>query len=164
MEPSKTNPTRWEWHHNNFTPSLHLVPFCQLCFVFVSCVHRRVVEGSGMGSAGCGVHVDVHGYVVGGCNVVAILRMAGMVCLELLVLQARPFLRSADHFQYAAHRGKKFDVWIYNFTSKHLWRFSSTCRYWKRSALWNGKGLACETSLECRNCGVHELGLYGMLE
>ena len=30
-------------------------------FVFVSCVHRRVVEGSGMGSAGCGVHVDVHG-------------------------------------------------------------------------------------------------------
>ena len=31
MEPSKTNQTRWEWHHNNFTPSLHLVPFCQLC-------------------------------------------------------------------------------------------------------------------------------------
>ena len=29
--------------------------------------------------------------------------------------------------------------------------------------LWNGKGLACEASLECRNCGVHELGLYGML-
>ena len=51
MEPSKTNQT----------PSLHLVPFCQLCFVFVSCVHRRVVEGSGMGSAGCGVRVDVHG-------------------------------------------------------------------------------------------------------
>ena len=35
MEPSKTNQTRWEQHHNNFTPSLHLVPFCQLCFVFV---------------------------------------------------------------------------------------------------------------------------------
>ena len=32
-----------------------------ICFVFVSCVHRRVVEGSGVGSAGCGVHVDVHG-------------------------------------------------------------------------------------------------------
>ena len=29
--------------------------------MFVSCVDRRVVEGSGMGSAGCGVHVDVHG-------------------------------------------------------------------------------------------------------
>ena len=35
MEPSKINQTRWEWHHNNFTPSLHLVPFCQLRFVFV---------------------------------------------------------------------------------------------------------------------------------
>ena len=32
---------------------LHLVPFCQLCFVFVSCVHRRVEEGSGEGIAVC---------------------------------------------------------------------------------------------------------------
>ena len=24
MEPSKTNQTRWEWHHNTFKPSLHL--------------------------------------------------------------------------------------------------------------------------------------------
>ena len=30
MEPSKTSQTRWEWHHNTFTPSLHLVPFCEL--------------------------------------------------------------------------------------------------------------------------------------
>ena len=60
MEPSKTKQTRWQCHHNNFKPSLHLVPFCQLCFVFVSCVHSRVVEGIGVGSAGCGVHVDVH--------------------------------------------------------------------------------------------------------
>ena len=30
----------------------------KLCF---SCVHRRVVEGSGVGSAWCVVHVDVHG-------------------------------------------------------------------------------------------------------
>ena len=36
------------------------MPFCQLLFMFVSCVHRKVVEGSGVGSAGCGVHVDVH--------------------------------------------------------------------------------------------------------
>ena len=28
MEPSKS---RRESHHNTFTPSLHLVPFCQLC-------------------------------------------------------------------------------------------------------------------------------------
>ena len=31
MEPSKTNQTRWEQHHNTFIPSLHLVPFCQPC-------------------------------------------------------------------------------------------------------------------------------------
>ena len=42
---------------------------------------------------------------MGGCDVVATLRMAGMVCLEL-VLQARPFLRSADRFQYAATEGR----------------------------------------------------------
>ena len=30
MEPSKTSQTRWE-RHNTFTPSLHLVPFYQLC-------------------------------------------------------------------------------------------------------------------------------------
>ena len=30
MESSKTNQTRWEWHHNT-SPSLYLVPFCQLC-------------------------------------------------------------------------------------------------------------------------------------
>ena len=29
-------------------------------FVNCDCVHRRVVEGSGVGSAGCGMHVDVH--------------------------------------------------------------------------------------------------------
>ena len=59
------------------------------------------------------------GYVVGGCNVVAILSMADVVCLEV-VSQARPFPCSADHFQYAPRGGKKFDVWIYNFISKRL--------------------------------------------
>ena len=43
------------------TIPIHLVPFCQLWFVFVSYVHKGVVEGSGVGSGGCGVHVDVHG-------------------------------------------------------------------------------------------------------
>ena len=62
--------------------------------MFVSCVHRRVVEGSGV----CMLMSWGVSYVVGGCNVVAILSMADMACLE------------------------------------------------------------------CRNCGVHELGLYGMLE
>ena len=32
--------------------------------VFVSCVHWRGVEGSGVGSAGCLVYVDVHGECV----------------------------------------------------------------------------------------------------
>ena len=54
---------------------IHTIPTsCAILpFVFVSCVHRRVVEGSGEGIAGCVVHVDVHGecYVMGGCNVVA---------------------------------------------------------------------------------------------
>ena len=54
----------WERYHNTFTPSLHLMPLCQLCFVFVSCVPRRVVEGSGEGSGGCVVHVDVDGECV----------------------------------------------------------------------------------------------------
>ena len=50
MEPSKTSWTRWEWHYNTFTPSLHLVPFSQLCLVFAVCIYRRVVEDSGVGS------------------------------------------------------------------------------------------------------------------
>ena len=33
-----------------------------VCFVFVSCVQRMVVEGSGVGSGRCVVvHFDVHG-------------------------------------------------------------------------------------------------------
>jgi len=32
-----------------------------LCYLFVSCVQRKVVEGSGVGSGGCVVHFDVHG-------------------------------------------------------------------------------------------------------
>ena len=31
MESSKSNQTRWEWHNSTVSPSLHLVPFCQLC-------------------------------------------------------------------------------------------------------------------------------------
>ena len=32
--------------------------------MFVSCVQRRVVEGSVVGSRGCVVHVDMHGELV----------------------------------------------------------------------------------------------------
>ena len=38
-----------------------LPPLAQICFLFVGCVQRRVVEGSGVGSGGCVVHFDVHG-------------------------------------------------------------------------------------------------------
>jgi len=49
MDPSKTNQTRWELHHNTFT--IPTVSCCQLCLV-ISCVPRRVVEGSRMCSVG----------------------------------------------------------------------------------------------------------------
>ena len=35
MEPSKTNQTRWEWHHNTFH---HPYILCQLCLVLVVCI------------------------------------------------------------------------------------------------------------------------------
>ena len=42
-----------------------LCPFAVTCTnmlcVFVNCVQRRVVEGSGVGSGGCVVHFVVHG-------------------------------------------------------------------------------------------------------
>ena len=44
--------------------TIPLVPFCQLCFVFVSFVHSRVVEGSREGIAGWVLHVHVHGECV----------------------------------------------------------------------------------------------------
>ena len=55
MEPSTTNQTRWEWYHNTFTPSLHLVPFFANYDLFLLAY---------VGSAGCVVHVDVHGECV----------------------------------------------------------------------------------------------------
>ena len=38
-----------------------LPPLTQICYVFVSCVQRRVVEDSVVGSGGCILHFDVHG-------------------------------------------------------------------------------------------------------
>ena len=66
MEALKTNQTRWEsmtpQHFPTIpTPCAILPPLTQICYVFVSCVQRRVVEGSGVGSGGCVVHFDVHG-------------------------------------------------------------------------------------------------------
>ena len=58
---------------------------------------------------------------MGGCNVYcSCYTEHGRYGLSEVDSQARPFLRNADRFQYAARGGKKFDVWIYNFTSKRL--------------------------------------------
>ena len=51
--------------------SISCVILLTLYFVFVSCVHSRVVEGSWEGIAGCVVCMESM-YVVGECNVVAI--------------------------------------------------------------------------------------------
>ena len=51
--------------------------------MFGSCLHRKVVKGSGVGGAECVVHVDVHEEWVMLCQVAAIqwlLSMADMVC------------------------------------------------------------------------------------
>ena len=88
MEPMKTNQSRWEWHHNTFTPSLHLATtytknmlcVCQLCA-------EEGCEDSGVGSGSwvCSASWCAWGpSVVGGCNVVAILSMADMICLACM--------------------------------------------------------------------------------
>ena len=51
MEASKTNQTRWEWHHNIFTPSLHLVPFCRHLHKYGSCLFVQ---------KGCERHATTH--------------------------------------------------------------------------------------------------------
>ena len=62
IEPSKLdgNYTLTLSHHP-YNSCAILLPLKQIYFVFVSCVQRRVVEGSVVSSAGCVVHVDVHG-------------------------------------------------------------------------------------------------------
>ena len=64
METSKTNQSIGD---DTTTLSHHPYILCHfaatytICFVFVSFVQRRVVEGSGVGSGECVVHFDVHG-------------------------------------------------------------------------------------------------------
>ena len=58
MGALKANQTRWEsttpqHFHTIPTSCAILPPLTQICFVFVSCVQRRVVEGSGVSSGGC---------------------------------------------------------------------------------------------------------------
>ena len=72
MEPPKTSQTRWEWHHNTFTPSLHLVPFCQVCLAFVVCTGGlwKAVEWVVLVCSACWCAWRVC-CIVGGCNLFA---------------------------------------------------------------------------------------------
>ena len=44
-KPLKTNQSRWEWHHNIYTPSLHLVPFCCHLHKYALCLLVLCREG-----------------------------------------------------------------------------------------------------------------------
>ena len=84
---------------------------------------------------------------------------------RLIVLEPHPSPHSANRFQYVARGGKKYKVMIYNFTSKclNIRQFFSFCVPILKAigaVEWKESGL----SLQCRNRGVHELGLYGTLE
>ena len=64
MGSSETNQTRWEHFYVIPTScSISMPPLTPVLtqYVFVSCVHRRVVEDSVVGSGVCVVHVHVHG-------------------------------------------------------------------------------------------------------
>ena len=57
----------------------------QICFVLVSCVQRRWKAVHVVDSAGCVVHVDVHGErVMLWVAAMSILSMADMVCLACM--------------------------------------------------------------------------------
>ena len=78
-QPNKMGMTPQHFH--TIPTSCAILP-TMLC---VSCVHSRVVEGSGLGSAGCMFSACWCAWrlscVWGGCNEIAILSMADMVCL-----------------------------------------------------------------------------------
>ena len=62
MEPSKTSQTTTTHLHHPYI-LCHFANYA--LYVFVSCVHSRVVEGIGrVHTGGCVVHVDVHGECV----------------------------------------------------------------------------------------------------
>ena len=62
--------------------SCAILPIATTLCLLVVCAYRRVLEGSWGGEGvECMLMCMESGYVVGGCNVVAILSMADMVCL-----------------------------------------------------------------------------------
>ena len=59
--------------HDGMTPQyFHIIPIYLPTVPCVCCVHRRVVEGSGVHSAGCVcMLMCIVNYIVGGCNLFA---------------------------------------------------------------------------------------------
>ena len=60
MEPSQNQPKEVGTTPQHF----HTISTSCVILPCVSCVHMRVIEGSGLGSAGCVVHVDLHAWRV----------------------------------------------------------------------------------------------------
>ena len=54
------NPQKPAQLDGNDTTTISYI-LCHFANYVLRCEHMRVVEGSGVGSAGCGVQVDVHG-------------------------------------------------------------------------------------------------------
>ena len=86
----KNQPNKIGMHHNTFTPSLHLVPFFQLCLEFVSCVYRRIAEGSGVDGAEYVVHVNSElccGWLQSNCylawQICSVLYAEGVGCMSI---------------------------------------------------------------------------------
>ena len=81
---------KWEWHHNAFIPPptscAILLPITKICFVLVSCMQRRVVEGSGWVVVGVYYMLMCIGSELwcGWPHVVATLSMADRVCLACM--------------------------------------------------------------------------------
>ena len=76
----------WGWNPENqanklgmTTQHFHIMPKSCAILPWVGCVHERVVEGSGLGSAGCAVQVHVHREWVVLWSAQAVLSLYGML-------------------------------------------------------------------------------------
>ena len=100
LKPSKLdgNDTTTLSHHPHILCHFAATYTNVLCVC--SCLQKRVVEGSGVGSAGCEVHVDVHGecvmlWIAAMYNVVAIYTEHGRYGLSCLYAETVECMSSA---------------------------------------------------------------------
>ena len=101
MEPSKTNQTRCERHHNTFTPSLHLVPFCQLSGLGSS-LHITTVRTPRYAHraqrVNCLCVVEMEMYWLEGFD--HTLHAQGMMSLTCMKCMIKPLQTTHLHFSY----------------------------------------------------------------